>query len=135
MQDCFFKGYSARHTSKLLDLDPKTVQKYFNKFLDDYKNTIHSESDNTKRAINYKIKTEIFLEERSDELLLLSDKLRPKLKSMKLTDKTFKNYKFLFDSILKINSNLANIQVLKANSYLTLSEAEFYSKPSGEFSN
>ena len=127
IENCFFKGYSAHNTSEQLDLDPKTVQKYFNKFLDDYTNIFQSKSDSEKQAMEYKIKTEIFLENLSDNLLSLLNKNQTQLNNLKLTNKTFKIYKFLSDSILKITSTLADIQILRTNNHLYLSEGELRS--------
>ncbi len=117
-----------------MDIDPKTAQNYYNKFLNASKNFVKSESDYGKRAEKYKIKTEMFLEKRSDALLSLSDKYREKLDNMDLTNENLKIYKFLSDSIIKINSNLTTNRVLMSNNYLTLTAGELIPKPE-ELSN
>lgn len=126
----FYNGYSARKTSELLDIDKKTVQKYFNIILSAYKNSVQSDSE--KRAEDERAKVMIFLENRSDELLILLNKCNSELKKITLDDKTFKIYKFLFDATLRINLNLVNIQAMKMNTALTLSEAELISTQLGD---
>jgi hypothetical protein len=128
LKDYFYHGYSARFASKKLDIDPKTAQNYFNKFITTYKNIVKSDSDFEKRAKEYKIKTEMFLEKRSDELLLLLDKYNEKLDGIELIDKNLKIYKFLSDSIIKINSTLINNRVLMSDNYLTLTQGELIPK-------
>lgn len=134
LKDYFYNGYSARHASKILDIDPKTAQNYFNKFLNVHKNIIKSDVDSEKRAKEYKIKTEMFLEKRSDTLLSLSDKYLEKLDNMDLSNENLKIYKFLSDSIIKINSTLISNRVLMSNNYLTLTAGELIPKPE-ELSN
>lgn len=130
IESYFYNGYSARKTSKILHLDKKTVQKYFEKTLSNYKSVFQSDSE--KRAEDERAKVMIFLENRSDELLILLNKCNSELKTIKLDDKTFKIYKFLFDATLKINLNLVNIQAMKMNTALTLSEAELISTQLGD---
>ena len=125
IEDCFFHGYSARKTSKLLDIDKKTAQNYFKKISSIYKNIVQSDSNFENRVQESRVDTAISLENRFDELLSLSDKYHTKLDNLDLTDETFKIYKFLSNEIIRINSDLVNIQVLKTNFALTPSTSEF----------
>jgi hypothetical protein len=126
----FYIGYSARKTSEILHMDKKTVQKYFNNTLSAYKHSVQSDSE--KRAEEERVKVTIFLENRSDELLLLLHNCNSKLNKIKLTNDTFKIYKFLVDAILRISSHLVDIQAMKTNNALTLSEAELISNQLGD---
>lgn len=132
MREYFFKGFSARITSKLLGVNEKTTQKYFNDFLDYYKISTQSNVDFEKRVQEDRIKVAMFLENKSDALLLLLDESNIQLKNISLTNKNFKIYKFLTDTILRINKFLMDIQAMKTNSALTLSDAEILSKQLGD---
>lgn len=125
IEDCFLHGYSARQTSKLLDIDKKTAQNYFKKISNSYKNIVQSDSNFENRVQESRIYTAISLENRFDELLSLSDKYQAELGNLDLTDETFKIYKFLSNEIIRINSVLVNIQVIKTNFALTPSTSEF----------
>lgn len=132
MQDYFFKGYSARKTSELLKLNRKTTQKYFKKLSEDYRNVVHSDPDFEKRVQENRMMAEITLENVSDELLLLLAKYKPMLENLPLTNKTLNLHKFLSSIIIQTNSKLVDVQVLKTNNALTLSEAEILSKQLGD---
>lgn len=132
MREYFFKGFSARRTSQLLSVNEKTTQKYFNDFLDYYKISTQSNVDFEKRVQEDRIKVAMFLENKSDALLLLLDESNIQLKNISLTNKNFKIYKFLTDTILRINKFLMDIQAMKTNSALTLSDAEILSKQLGD---
>lgn len=132
MREYFFKGFSARRTSQLLSVNEKTTQKYFNDFLDYYKNSSQFNVDLEKRVQEDRIKVAMFLENISDALLLLLDESNIQLKNISLTNKNFKIYKFLTDTILRINKFLMDIQAMKTNSALTLSDAEILSKQLGD---
>lgn len=132
MREYFFKGFSARRTSELLGVNEKTTQKYFNDFLDYYKISTQSNVDFEKRVQEDRIKVAMFLENKSDALLLLLDESNIQLKNISLTNKNFKIYKFLTDTILRINKFLMDIQAMKTNSALTLSDAEILSKQLGD---
>lgn len=132
IREYFFKGFSARLTSALLGVNEKTTQKYFNGFLDDYKNSFQSNVDLEKRVQEDRIKVAIFLENISDVLLLLLDKYNIQLKNIPLTNKNFQIFKFLTNTILRINKFLVDNQAMKTNSALTLSDAEILSKQLGD---
>lgn len=132
MREYFFKGFSARMTSQLLSVNEKTTQKYFNDFLDYYKISTQSNVDFEKRVQEDRIKVAMFLENISDALLLLLDESNIQLKNISLTNKNFKIYKFLTNTILRINKFLMDIQAMKTNSALTLSDAEILSKQLGD---
>lgn len=135
IENYFLDGYSARKTSKLVDVNVKTAQEHYGKLLVKYKNVVQSEPGFEKRVLEDRIKTVLLLENRIDELLLLSNNYQTKLENLQLTNKTFKIYKFLSDAIIRINSDLVNIRAMMSNNALIPSESELFSMQKEALSN